>query len=136
MRTTNEHAMTGAMDWLFWTNMALLVVHELDAVRRREWRMLPFLNRLEDKAAYRAFVLLHAPIVVAFLWLLGHPSANVRLWFQTFVDAFLVVHVGLHHIFRTHEANEFATTLSRRIIQAMALLGAIHLIALWSLANH
>ncbi|MHC5033922.1 MAG: DUF6713 family protein [Planctomycetota bacterium] len=128
--------MMRALDWLFWTNLALLVVHELDAVRRREWRMLPLLNRLGDQTAYRAFVLLHVPIVVVFLWCLGHPYATVRLWFQTFVDAFLVVHVGLHHVFRTHEANEFATTLSRRIIQAMAMLGALHLAALWGLASH
>lgn len=44
---------------LLWTNLSLLFIHELDAVRKKEWKMLFLLNRLDDETAHRVFSGLH-----------------------------------------------------------------------------
>lgn len=48
----------------FWLNLALLLVHELDAVRRQQWRMFALLNRLDDERAHQLFALLHVPLFI------------------------------------------------------------------------
>ena len=116
--------------WLFWLNLALLLVHELDAIRRQEWRMFAFLNRLDDEKAHQLFALLHAPLFVLIFWFLSRSNQPIYFWFQLAVDLFLVIHWGLHLLFRSHPANAFTTFFSKRLIEGMALLGLVHLILL------
>ena len=111
---------------LFWLNLALLLVHELDAVRRQEWRMFVFLNRLDDERAHQLFALLHIPLFILMFWFLSRPNQPAYFWFQLVVDLFLIVHLGLHLLFRSHPANTFANAFSMRLIAGMALLGLIH----------
>jgi len=114
------------IDLLFWLNLALLLTHELDAIRRQEWRMFIFLNRLDDEQAHQLFVLLHVPLFTLFFWFLSRPNQPIYFWFQLVVDAFLIVHLGLHMLFRNHPANAFRTSFSKRLIEGMALSGLIH----------
>ena len=43
----------------FFLGFALLLVHEMDAVRLGEWRIFPLLRSLRDEAGYAAFAALH-----------------------------------------------------------------------------
>jgi hypothetical protein len=118
--------MTMFINLLFWLNLALLLVHELDAVRRQEWRMFVFLNRLDDERALQLFTLLHVPLFIIIFWFLSQPDLPVYFWFQLVVDIFLIIHFGLHLLFRNHPANAFDNTFSMGLISGMALLGLVH----------
>lgn len=118
------------MDALFSLGLALLLAHELDAMRAREWRLLPILRRLRDAQGRDAFVIIHVPLFAALLWLAAHPSAATRFWFQAATDVFLVVHVVLHRAFVRHPAYDFHGALSRGLILGAGIVGALHVVLL------
>ncbi len=117
-------------DLIFYTGFSLLFTHELDAIQRHEWRIFPFLSNLKEDFAYRIFVILHCPLLVLLLWLISHPSENVRYWFQISFDVFLILHMGLHYLFKSHKRYEFTTVFSKVMIILIALLGLIHILLL------
>lgn len=117
-------------DLLFCTGFAFLLTHELDAIKRHEWRIFPFLSNLEEDFAYRVFVILHVPIFVLLLWIMSHPSENVRYWFQIGFDIFLIIHLGLHCLFKSHNQYEFTSSFSKAIITMAALSGLFHIVLL------
>jgi hypothetical protein len=112
---------------VFYIVIALFVAHELDAVRLREWQLLFVLRHQPDNRAYFNFVLLHLPIMVVFLWLSGHPSIQVRHWFQGFLDLFAVIHLGLHWHLRDRMQSGFQDQFSRNLIVGFGIFGVIHL---------
>lgn len=114
------------IDLLFYLGIALLFTHELDAIKRHEWRIFPFISRLPDDTAYHVFVLLHVPLFLLILWLNYHPSENVRYWFQLSMDVFFIVHLGLHRLFRRHAEYEFNSIFSKSIIFLNAVVGLAH----------
>jgi len=97
-------------------------------IKQHEWRIFPGLSNLKEKLSYHLFVVLHIPLFLLILWLLCHPSAYVRFWFQICVDGFLMIHLGLHHFFKAHDKYEFTQPFSKIIIGLMALIGLIHMI--------
>ena len=117
-------------DLIFYTGFSLLITHELDAIQRHEWRIFPFLSSLKEDIAYQIFVIAHVPLIVFLLWLMNHSSENVRYWFQVSFDIFLIIHLGLHSLLKSHKKNEFTSVLSKIIIMLMALSGLLHLILL------
>jgi len=124
-----------AIDLIFYTGLSLLLTHELDAVKRHEWRIFPGLSNLKDNLSYHLFVVLHIPLFIMILWFLCHPSEYVHFWFQISVDGFLIIHLGLHHFFKAHDKYEFTQQFSRVIINLMALTGLIHMILLLTIRN-
>lgn len=122
--------MNGAVAFLFYVVFAGFIAHELDAVHKREWRLLFVLRKMADEPARRTFVLLHVPLFALLLWLTAHSNATVRFWTMWGIDAFLIVHAGLHWRLSRHPKYEFNTTLSRLIIFSTAALAAAHLLVL------
>ncbi|MBT7070925.1 MAG: hypothetical protein HN975_08550 [Anaerolineae bacterium] len=114
-------------DFLFFINLSLLVIHEFDAIRRKEWRLFVFLKDLEDELAYQIFTLLHLPFLLLIFWFLTQATAPSQFSFQVIVDIFLIIHLGLHLLFRDHEHNRFSGKFSKGIIQSMAFFGLAHL---------
>ncbi len=114
------------MDTLFSLGFSLLLAHELDAMRGREWRLLPVLRSLPDTQGRDAFILVHVPLVAAIVWLAAHPSADVRFWFQAAADAFFVIHVALHRAFLRHPDYDFHGALSRSLILGAGAVGVLH----------
>ena len=110
--------------WVFFLGVALLFTHELDAIRHHEWRIFAFLRPLGDTMAYRVFTLAHLPLFLLFLWKIAYPSQG----FEVAVDVFLMVHVGLHILFRNHPLYEFRGWMSNGIIGGAGLMGALHLL--------
>ena len=112
---------------LFLFLLSLLMVHELDAIRRHEWRMFIILNKMGDERAFQIFSILHIPLLMMIFWFITSPSAIVVFWFQVVLDVFLIVHKFLHNSFQKHPNNEFNLTFSKRLIDLMALIGFIQL---------
>lgn len=109
---------------LFTCVVVCLMVHELDAIHRHEWRFFVFLRPFSDPTAYHIFTAAHAPLLVLVLWNLHSPA------FQVGLDVFALVHAGLHWTLRHHPRLEFRTWFSWLWIAGAALLGLLHLILL------
>ena len=94
------------MDHLFFVlGFCFLLTHEMDAIRVKEWKIFPVLNKVGDEAGYVAFTALHIPIYVLLLWgLYGDNGANRGLIVG--LDTFFVVHVLLHLIFYNHQKTD------------------------------
>jgi len=116
-------------DALFSFGLALLLAHELDAVRAHEWRLLPVMRRVPDAKGRNAFILIHVPLIALLLWLAAAP-ADPRFWFQVAVDTFCIVHVALHQGFVSHPNYEFHAPLSRGLIYGTGAVGILHLLLL------
>lgn len=119
------------LDLLFFVGLSLLLCHELDAVAQAEWRLLPVLRTFTDESAYPIFVWLHVPLFALVLWWTGSTSLPVRRRAQLGVDAFLVIHAGLHTALRSHEDYTFHSTLSMDCIYGAAVIGAVHSLFTW-----
>ena len=112
----------------FFLGLALLLVHEMDAVRLGEWR-IPLLRSLRDAAGYVAFAALHVPIYALLLaGLFGDGGASGALIVG--MDAFFVVHVALHVVFRNHPENRFGSAFSWFLIAGAGACGLIDLVVL------
>lgn len=107
----------------FVLGIAFILVHEMDAIRCREWRIFPGLSLLNERIGMTIFILLHIPI---FYWL----AIEIRLGHSTFImgfDIFLIIHLFLHILFIWHINNEFKDWISWSIIIGAGLCGAIDL---------
>ncbi len=109
---------------LFIVNMSLLFVHEMDAVRNREWRMFIVLKDMEDEKACRIFLLAHVPLYATALFLLMSPAKLILFYI---LDAFLIIHAVIHFGFRHQKHNAFTSAISKAIIYLMAAISAVHL---------
>lgn len=110
--------------FLFIVNISLLLVHEMDAVKNREWRMFIVLKDMEDEKAGRIFLLAHVPLYATALFLLMSPAKLILFYI---LDVFLILHAVVHFGFRHHKHNSFTSTISKAIIYMMAAISAVHL---------
>ena len=114
---------------LFYTGLALLFTHELDAMPNHEWRVLPVLNSLSDSVGEQTFVLLHVPLFAVVIGLIASLNRRVRARARIVVSGFLVAHGVLHFLFSGHPAYEFFSTMSSALILGAAGCGLAYLIA-------
>jgi len=119
--------MQTAANLLFFFLLSLVIVHELDAIRRHEWRMFIILNKMDDERAFQFFSILHIPLLMVIFWLITYPSTIVVFGFQIVLDVFLIIHKFLHDSFQKHPNNEFNTKFSKSLINLMAVVGFIQL---------
>lgn len=110
----------------FWIGFSTLLVHEMDAVRLREWRILPLFSRLDDQRGFAVFTLAHIPLyILLFAGLSPEIAVGGKSTLMLGLDWFMVVHVGLHYLLRNLPRNEFNTTFSWLIIAGAGLAGGI-----------
>ena len=112
---------------IFALELALLFTHEMDAIRRQEWKMFIILKDMDDEKACRIFMLLHVPLYMAILLLLFSSFSHVGYYV---VDIFLLIHMVIHLGFRKHLDNKFGSTISKVIINSAGLLAIVHLIVI------
>ncbi|MGI9494082.1 MAG: DUF6713 family protein, partial [Geminicoccaceae bacterium] len=109
-----------------WLMVAALFTHELDAIKRHEWRILPLLRNLPDNVAEQTFIWLHLPGFFLVFWFSQLGAGSV---FAIGLSAFAIVHVGLTWLLRKHPAYEYNNSSSWLLISLAGLLGALHLTA-------
>ena len=112
--------------------VALLLVHELDAMQRHEWRIFPGLSRLPDSTAMLVFLLAHVPLFAIVFWYgaLSLVAGGDR--FSAGLSGFCVLHAFIHWAYEWHPRCEFRNPLSRSIIWVCALAGLASLVAFWA----
>ena len=113
-----------ALDLVYYLMVGAFFTHELDAIKRREWRILPLTSFLPDRIGEQTFIWFHVPLFAVLLFGGdGQAVNNVRIGLATFA----IIHVGLHWLYRNHPANEFNTTSSWALIVGTGLLGTAYL---------
>lgn len=106
---------------LIWINLSLLYIHEMDAVHKREWKMMIFFNRINDETAHRLFTAAHFFLFLGIFWLIEYRFEFI-FWF---INIFLVMHLFLHIVFRKHAENRMGNMFSRSVIMLMFLVSCI-----------
>jgi hypothetical protein len=114
------------IEFFYWAMVAAFFTHELDAVKRHEWRILPILSRFPDRPAEQVFIWAHVPLFLAIIWFSRNGAETP---FTLAFSVFAIAHVGLHWAFRKHPRNEFIGTSSWAIILLTGALGTAHLAA-------
>jgi hypothetical protein len=107
--------------FLFYIGLSFILLHEMDAMRCREWRIFPGLSLLNDKFGQIIFVFAHLPLFYFIFYQLTSGSQTDN--FIRGFDVFLVIHVGLHLLFLKHKNNEFKDWISWSIIIGAGFFG-------------
>ena len=110
----------------FLLGLSFMTMHEMDAVRCKEWRIFPGLSMLNDKLGHIFFVFAHIPLFFFIYWQLTH-SENTEAFRKGF-DIFMIVHLLLHLLFLKHKNNEFKDWISWSIIIGAGVCGLVDLI--------
>ena len=112
--------------FFFYLSLSLILIHEMDAVRCKEWRIFPGLSLLNDRTGFRIFMIAHLPLFYFIFWRLTAYENNEVL--ITGLDIFFILHIGLHLIFLTHKRNEFKDWISWTIIISAGFFGLLDLL--------
>ena len=117
------------LDLLYYAMVGVFFTHELDAMKRHEWRILPLTSFLPERVGEQTFIWLHVPLFALLLWGGdGDPTSTTRVG----LAAFAIVHVVLHVLFRRHPAYEFNNPSSWALIILSGVMGAAYLGALYA----
>ena len=108
----------------FFAGLAFIAMHEMDAIRCKEWRIFPGLSLLDDQKGFITFTFAHIPLVY---WMLLEVKRNNEN-FMYYFDIFLIVHFFLHLLFLKHSKNEFKDWISWTIITGAAVCGLLDLV--------
>lgn len=110
--------------FLFYLALSFFCVHEMDAVRCREWRIFPLLSLLDDRWGRIIFILAHIPL----FFILRFQLAGADNSFITGMNIFFILHMLLHLLYLRHKKNEFKDAISWLLIAGNGICG---LLALW-----
>jgi len=113
---------------VFLLNFSLLLLHEMDAIRAKEWKMFVILKDMKEQTAYFVFSLLHLPLYFWIIYSITQTSSGKHNYIFLVTDAFLIFHSVIHFFFRKHKANEFKSFYSKALIYLMGILAMIHLV--------
>lgn len=135
MTAIDDHARLPATarwtDWLFALAFALLISHELDAMIRQEWLLLPGLSGMESGRAADVFNLLHVPLFAALIALLTSPSDRVRRGTMLGIDGFLIAHAIAHTALRGADDYLFEAPVETITVYGAAACAVGHLAVTW-----
>jgi hypothetical protein len=118
---------------LFLTGISFLMVHEMDAIRCKEWRIYPGLSLLSNKAGQLIFVFAHIPLFFLVMYQIAYNTNNQA--FIKGVNIFLMVHAVLHLFYIKHKNNEFKDGISWTLIITPGLFGLADLLSFFTSTN-
>lgn len=104
--------------------LAFILLHEMDAIRCKEWRIFPGLSMLNNQLGFIVFVFIYIPLCYFFLFEIQLKDEGFRKGF----DYFLIVHLFLYLLFLKQKNNEFKDWISWTIIIGAALFGLLDLL--------
>jgi len=122
------------MNWipvLFAFNFSLLLLHEMDAIRAKEWRMFIVFKSMREETAYTVFSLVHLPLYFWVIFTISQVFSSGYAFVYLITDVFLIFHTAIHFLFRRHKANGFTSVYSNMLIYVMGLLAVIHMFMLF-----
>jgi hypothetical protein len=105
----------------FYLGLAFLLLHEMDAMRCREWRIFPGLSLMNEKWGFPVFLFAHVPLFFFLLAGLADPARSSSLMYG--LNIFFMIHFGLHLLFLRHPNNEFTDWISWTLISGAGLCG-------------
>lgn len=111
--------------FLFYLALSFFYLHEMDAIRCREWRIFPLLSLLDDKWGKIVFLLAHIPL---FLIITIQLSASNNERFIFGMSIFFMVHLLMHIIYLRHKNNEFKDWISWLAIAGSGVFGLANLL--------
>ena len=115
-----------ANDIFFNLGLSLILMHEMDAIRCKEWRIFPGLSLIkDDKLGFILFTFLHIPL---FYFVFHYLFMEVNMKFRFGLDYFFIIHLGLHILFLIHPKNEFKDWVSWIIIGGAAAFGLLDIL--------
>lgn len=106
--------------------LSFILLHEMDAIHCKEWRIFPGLSLLNDDLGVKVFTLAHIPLFCLLFFALFYMENTSSLIFG--LDVFFIIHFGLHLFFLLHTRNEFKNWVSWTIISGAGLFGMLDLI--------
>ncbi|HNX23736.1 MAG TPA: hypothetical protein PKG60_06780 [Spirochaetota bacterium] len=109
---------------LLWINISFFILHEMDAIKTREWKMMIFINRLNDKTGHLVFTSSHFFLFIIIFYLMD--QYFMVLFFA--VSILLIIHQFMHIIFRRHAENRMNNAFSQIIIFMMFANSCLSLI--------
>ena len=109
---------------IYTLGLTFIFMHEMDAVRCREWKILPITSFLIDIMGMIVFTFLHIPLFYILLLPTTLDSNSFRYGFSTF----LIVHFFLHLLLLLHKNNEFEDWVSWFLITGAGACGALYLL--------
>ncbi len=112
--------------FFFYLGLSFILVHELDAVHRKEWRIFPGLSLLNETWAANIFIFAHIPLF--FLLFLALSSNNDYKFTILCINLFFLLHLALHVGFLRHKKNEFKGWGSWIMITCPAICGVSDLL--------
>jgi hypothetical protein len=112
----------------FYLGLATLLTHEMDAMLNHEWRVLPLTSGFPDDIGMVIFLVAHIPIYAGVIAMVASNKPQLRFWSRLGVSLFLLIHAGLHAIFRRSPAYEFSSATSLILIYGGGLMGLAHII--------
>ena len=104
--------------------ITFILMHEMDAIRCREWRIFPGLSYLNDRLGMIIFIFAHIPLF--YFVLLEIVNENEAFIFG--FNSFLIIHFFLHLLFLFHPNNEFKDWISWIIISGAAICALLDLL--------
>lgn len=108
--------------------LAVFFAHEMDAVKRHEWRVLPLTSFLPESIGEQVFIWARIPLFIALFYFGAlDPYTTTAKALSTFA----VIHIGLHWIFKNHPKYEFNNFSSWTLILLTGGCGAGHLILIF-----
>jgi hypothetical protein len=110
----------------FYLGLTFIMMHEMDAIRCKEWRIFPFLSYLNDELGFKVFIFTHIPLFFFIFYNLLNKGDNSRFIYG--LNVFFIIHLVLHILFLKHKKNEFKDWISWTIIIGAGISGLICLI--------
>jgi len=88
-------------------NLAFIIMHEFDAIRRREWKMFGFLKGFSEKSQYTIFLWVHFPLLLFVFYYFrtvfyGDSCILWLLW-----NCLMILHFAVHLIALRWKSNVF-----------------------------
>lgn len=105
----------------FYVGFSFFLVHQMDAIRCKEWRIIPIISLLEDDLGYIIYLFTHVPFLFFVLSQLTHGN-DIEAFIKNF-DVFMIIHIFLHLVFTQHQSNRFNNWISWSLIISPGILG-------------
>lgn len=113
---------------IFYLGLSLIWTHELDAIRRREWKIFYIIGDWEEETAYWFWIIAHIPLFYLSYVLLDSATAeNIQFYGRLSLDGFFMIHLVLHLLLANHKENRFQSIGSKILVWCIGVCGLIDL---------